>query len=303
MGFTGMSSSNGKSTSNKDDFSFLSSFFGSDTSTNISNPTNTTINNKTLTSNKTQSLDFDYINKSIEDSTKKTLQIGKPTNGTTKTIFDGIKDNNSTTSNINQFNSSGINNKSNINFTTNNSGGSSSTTHSTNNLNKFNFGDGGTTTPNKISTKKSTGLDVFNNLDFGSKGGLDFNNTNNKKDLNVLDSLLNDLPSMNKPSTTWDVNFSDKNGGTSNITTPNNYGLNEDNLDFLKPTTNIPVGNINPQNTNNNKTNNYNFNFDLTKSNTNNNANNNGFNKFNSQTNNKQNQNNQNILNGLLDFK
>ncbi len=288
----------------KDDTSFLNSFFGA---TSITSSTTTDKHEEINSNNKIRqsNIDIDYINKSLEDSNKKNFNVN---NIKEKTIFDGIKNNNMINPNIqkdkNYFNSKG-NVLDNFNF----EGFSSTTANTTNN--------------NPMQLKKNSPRNSIQDFDFN------LTTKNAKKDMNVLDSLLTDLPSNNNlnNANNWDMNFNYSNNIQSNFSNnsikknsfgninTNNFGnidtninpmmsnlnnqQNNDfyNLDFLK-------NNSKPNQNDNNVNSNYNFSFDPSKLN-NNNRNElfNGLNVNSSQKNTGNKTTSQNILDGLLNMK
>lgn len=288
-------------TSEKEDFNFLDSFFGSGSGTgissfnkNIQNPNNP-ISVTTQSTNNT-GMDFDYINKSLETSTKKTnnntassFSIGmKLENKKDKTIFDGIKDNTtgaSNSTNMFQFNSpsgpSGTNkNKTqgdslNFDLTFNKSGNPTPSTSSNNVRNNFPSSNSG--------FNNNTNMNM--NFDFSKN-----NPSKNNQNANILDSLLNDLPNGTGSS-------NNNVGGMNTINTMNtmnnNFNLNDDyNLDFLKN---------NKQTTTQNSASIYNFNSSSSNmGNKPNSAANDPFAKLSLNSNNKNDQ--KNILDNLLKF-
>lgn len=179
----------------------MDSFFGSS-------------NTKTITEKPDN--DFDFINKSLEESTKKITETKKE-----KSIFDGIKDPNNT-QNTNSFIKVTDTKKDNkldrFNFDSISSNSNNSSIK-TNNIN-FNLNSIQQNTFNFNEPQKS-----FPNIDFSKT-------TSNKKDMNMLDSLLNDLPNSQNNFDFAPNNFKN----TQNF----NLGVKSDpkedfyNLDFLK---------------------------------------------------------------------
>jgi hypothetical protein len=154
------------------------------------------LNSNPATNKASSSMDFDYINKSLEDSSKKT-SINKNTPITQqikeKTIFDGIKDNTKIAENNNLNNFNSMSNTPSMGFNLNNLK-STDNKNSGSTLDKFNFGNiSDTNTPqtSSMNIKKPDQMkNQMPNIDFSN-----MSNKNNPKDLNILDSLLTDLPS------------------------------------------------------------------------------------------------------------
>jgi hypothetical protein len=203
-------------TGGKDDFNFLDSFFSSSNTSNVKVQSN--LGNDIQSQSKNDPMDFDFVNKKEDKKVK--------------TIFDGIKDNSSP--NVYQFNSSGGgNNPTNpkpLNISNKNNQSSSS-----NNLNQFNFTDNNpSSTGNKgsslnLNKNKSPmmGANTHNpnnfNIDFTAKSS---NATSNfgagKKDDNLLNSLLNDLPDTTGSNNQFTIGGNSMN--TNKSTGMNNQG-------------------------------------------------------------------------------
>jgi len=179
--------------------------------------TDSTVKVNNLSTNPTSNLEFDYTSKSLEESTKKYIQVEQKKE---KSLFDGIKDNSINLKDI-QGNSNNFNNKFNNSST----------------LDKFNFaGFQESTTYTNSNKSNNLNLNLESNLNY-NKNDLkySFQNvdlSNKPKDLNILDSLLNDLPNSNN-NTGNSTNAGNKH--ITNSTTAMN-GLADDyyNLDFLK---------------------------------------------------------------------
>jgi hypothetical protein len=323
---------NGNNAKINDKDDFLSIFFGGDSTGTVlsSNVTSTApLNSFPLTTGTPTSNNIDnfgdYFTKSDDKTKSPIMSSGYNSKKESKSIFDGIKDNNEM---LNQFNSSG-----NLNSgasgaggikikTTGTTGGmkiNHSNNHSSNNFDKFNFGDLG-------SSNNSNNMPINNNpiKKDSPFSGVDFSKTNvntyKTKDALILDSLLNDLPSTgttatNPPKNTMPhvnnskiSNSSMGMGGFQSdiqVNSMNNNNFNELDLNFL-------VGDKkNQANSNYNKGGGSSSNFDFTfqpnkgesaysNNNMKNNADNGPF-SFNFQNNNN-NQKKENNLESLLKF-
>jgi hypothetical protein len=229
-----------KKNNDKDDFSFMDSFFG-------------TSKESFPSQEKSDALEFDYISKSLEESSKKTSSIKPLDTKKEKTIFDGIKDNQAPTqenknlSNSNVFSNFSIksdnkrDNYNNTNTNTNTYPQTNSNNYN-NNFDKFDFNSLTNSNTNYEPFKSSNTNAAqynFNQLDAQkSFPNIDFSKTSNKpKDLNILDSLLSDLPSNNKVNS-GNLDFGQKSSASQNINPGFNLNSNQNDdyysLDFLK---------------------------------------------------------------------